>query len=224
MTTISNVACGLFLAVHIAWINKITNKSRPVVSFIPQMEKKKKKKEGWNIILFCFCQTDWAPILWSRMEGLQMPAASSSIQQCRTASFPYLLHAGPGQMDHKPRRDNDAELPQGMLLSRSSSSGKVSFAEVATVVHDTQDARLPRCILRGWDRPQQRAANVSGMDSPLRKEMEAGRCLAPPIENLTRQARSAPTIAGWRFKMPSSPSIVLPITSPIYWTAPVPCP
>lgn len=44
MTTISNVACGLFLAVHIAWINKITNKSRPVVSFIPQMEKKKKKK------------------------------------------------------------------------------------------------------------------------------------------------------------------------------------
>lgn len=83
------------------------------------------------------------------MEGLQMPAASSSIQQCRTASFPYLLHAGPGQMDHKPRRDNDVELPQGMLLSRSSSSGKVSFAEVATVVHDTQDARLPRCILRG---------------------------------------------------------------------------
>lgn len=53
MTTISNVACGLFLAVHIAWINKITNKSRPVVSFIPQMEKKKKKgrREHYFILL-----------------------------------------------------------------------------------------------------------------------------------------------------------------------------
>lgn len=140
MTTISNVACGLFLAVHIAWINKITNKSRPVVSFIPQMEKKKKKGrlEHYFILL-----------LSNRLSSNLMEQDGRLTDECRTASFPYLLHAGPGQMDHKPRRDNDAELPQGMLLSRSSSSGKVSFAEVATVVHDTQDARLPRCILRG---------------------------------------------------------------------------
>lgn len=140
MTTISNVACGLFLAVHIAWINKITNKSRPVVSFIPQMEKKKKKGrlEHYFILL-----------LSNRLSSNLMEQDGRLTDECRTASFPYLLHAGPGQMDHKPRRDNDVELPQGVLLSRSSSSGKVSFAEVATVVHDTQDARLPRCILRG---------------------------------------------------------------------------
>lgn len=75
--------------------------------------------------------------------------------------------------------------------------------------------RMPGCPGASYE-AERGHSSVLQMCQPLRKEMEAGRCLAPPIENLTRQARSAPTIAGWRFKMPSSPSIVLPITSPIY--------
>lgn len=36
---------------------------------------------------------------------------------CRTASFPYLLYVGSGQIEQKLRRDSGAEPPQGVLLS-----------------------------------------------------------------------------------------------------------
>lgn len=82
MTTISNVACGLFLAVHIAWINKITNKSRPVVSFIPQMEKKKKKRKAGTLFYSASVkQTELQSYGagWKAYRCQQHPAASSSV-------------------------------------------------------------------------------------------------------------------------------------------------